>query len=765
MAAASQAPSTRVMGSSTMGRKLPSLTQLNALEELVGSSLAEAIDTMTINQGGSPTTSGDAAGAAAGANSHASNAQPAPREPSPPATPWSQLRAFTCETESRGLLLLNVEHVEVEHLRTRCMEQGSLKYLEMEFQHSHGVVFVAYQDLRAAESAFRSLGRNVVSSTPIAVHYSVPLDASMTPREHVLILRDVPPEVRDEEVRNVFSCYGTLRSLHKEVTVTTQEVATSTSTYSIEFLSIADAKQAAFQVGSASPWPGHQVKVEFAKQVAADEKGSRQLLTVLLQWRRDMHGRQAQASGQAPQQPQTQGTAHRSASAEGEPPSSGESSPRESSSTAAVSSGQPSAPSSQAGGDDASVGAPSPSVSPMPPQHTMYQQPQQPTPSQQQQPPAQQEQHRSGQQYYPSQGVYMPIPPSYPYNAPREYVQQMMPVPHTHMQHAAEPGHASMNVPSATTIGTPPHLAGVQGMGVGAGGPGMPPVPMPPPPGASSPNGMPHPGMNGMPVNGMNGVQYMAMQAQQPPQQQGVSDLANGGGNTPQGMQQPRPNGLPANQMGMTTSQNQHMPLNSQSQGHHSASSNSSNSNSNNGGGRRRHNSRDGNGSQAIGDGEFGLNIDHIMQGVDRRTTVMIRNIPNKYTQMAVLEEINQHFKGTYDFFYLPIDFKNKCNVGYAFINFIEFRAIVPFVCKYHGRRWNNFNSEKVCAITYARIQGKASMISRFQNSSLMDKSGEFRPLLFQSTGANRGLPEPFPACSQKFNNKSKGRGGSHSSS
>ena len=126
----------------------------------------------------------------------------------------------------------------------------------------------------------------------------------MTPREHVLILRDVPPEVRDEEVRNVFSCYGTLRSLHKEVTVTTQEVATSTSTYSIEFLSIADAKQAAFQVGSASPWPGHQVKVEFAKQVAADEKGSRQLLTVLLQWRRDMHGRQTQPATQTPQQPQ-----------------------------------------------------------------------------------------------------------------------------------------------------------------------------------------------------------------------------------------------------------------------------------------------------------------------------------------------------------------------------------------------------------------------------------------------------------------------------
>jgi len=102
---------------------------------------------------------------------------------------------------------------------------------------------------------------------------------------------------------------------------------------------------------------------------------------------------------------------------------------------------------------------------------------------------------------------------------------------------------------------------------------------------------------------------------------------------------------------------------------------------------------------------EFSLNIDRVVQGLDRRTTLMIRNIPNKYSQTAVLEEINEHFIGSYDFFYLPIDFKNKCNVGYAFINFCEYRSIVPFFCKYNGRRWNNFNSEKVCAISYARIQ------------------------------------------------------------
>ncbi len=101
----------------------------------------------------------------------------------------------------------------------------------------------------------------------------------------------------------------------------------------------------------------------------------------------------------------------------------------------------------------------------------------------------------------------------------------------------------------------------------------------------------------------------------------------------------------------------------------------------------------------------YALDLDKIMAGADKRTTLMIKNIPNKYTQKMLLSTIDEYFSGTYDFFYLPIDFKNKCNVGYAFINLIKPEYIVPLVEKFNQKKWEKFNSEKVCNISYARIQ------------------------------------------------------------
>ncbi|CAN6345567.1 unnamed protein product, partial [Urochloa humidicola] len=90
----------------------------------------------------------------------------------------------------------------------------------------------------------------------------------------------------------------------------------------------------------------------------------------------------------------------------------------------------------------------------------------------------------------------------------------------------------------------------------------------------------------------------------------------------------------------------------------------------------RRH---DGNAAQSENKKQFELDLDRIAKGEDPRTTLMIKNIPNKYNCKLLLAVIDENHRGTYDFIYLPIDFKNKCNVGYAFINMTDPQHIIPF--------------------------------------------------------------------------------------
>lgn len=49
-----------------------------------------------------------------------------------------------------------------------------------------------------------------------------------------------------------------------------------------------------------------------------------------------------------------------------------------------------------------------------------------------------------------------------------------------------------------------------------------------------------------------------------------------------------------------------------------------------------------------------------------------------------------------YDFFYLPVDFKNRCNLGYAFVNFPNAADTVRCYEHFHGSHWEEFNSKKV---------------------------------------------------------------------
>ena len=52
--------------------------------------------------------------------------------------------------------------------------------------------------------------------------------------------------------------------------------------------------------------------------------------------------------------------------------------------------------------------------------------------------------------------------------------------------------------------------------------------------------------------------------------------------------------------------------------------------------------------------------------------------------------------------------------MGYAFINFLDAQNLLTFHMVFQERRWAKFRSEKICALSYARLQGKTDLIEHF---------------------------------------------------
>ncbi|CAN1317937.1 Protein MEI2-like 4 [Linum perenne] len=157
---------------------------------------------------------------------------------------------------------------------------------------------------------------------------------------------------------------------------------------------------------------------------------------------------------------------------------------------------------------------------------------------------------------------------------------------------------------------------------------------------------------------------------------------------------------------------------------------------------------------------QYELDVERILHGEDTRTTLMIKNIPNNiiFSLLLILIfltgtplrcfflQLTSTVVDPMILFICPLTLRqNKCNVGYAFINMIDPKQIIPFHKAFNGKKWEKFNSEKVASLAYARIQGKSALIAHFQNSSLMNEDKRCRPILFHTDGPNAGDPEPFP--------------------
>lgn len=122
-------------------------------------------------------------------------------------------------------------------------------------------------------------------------------------------------------------------------------------------------------------------------------------------------------------------------------------------------------------------------------------------------------------------------------------------------------------------------------------------------------------------------------------------------------------------------------------------------------------------------------------------TTVMLRNIPNKYNRALLLDELdNAGFAQTYDFLYLPIDPETSANRGYAFINLCEPNVAWLVRLMYEGQKMGKFNSDKVVSVVPAALQGFEANYAHYSSARVNRGPAETRPLFLRQPSC---MPSP----------------------
>ena len=104
----------------------------------------------------------------------------------------------------------------------------------------------------------------------------------------------------------------------------------------------------------------------------------------------------------------------------------------------------------------------------------------------------------------------------------------------------------------------------------------------------------------------------------------------------------------------------------------------------------------------------------NIMLGLDKRTSIIIKNIPDNITSIE-FQNIILRFCKLFDFFYVPQSITTKKKLRVAFINVLNYKNIVPIYMGLLFKTKFNYKDTNVhMEICYSKGQGKSELIKRF---------------------------------------------------
>ena len=125
---------------------------------------------------------------------------------------------------------------------------------------------------------------------------------------------------------------------------------------------------------------------------------------------------------------------------------------------------------------------------------------------------------------------------------------------------------------------------------------------------------------------------------------------------------------------------------------------------------------------------KFELNGHKIFTGEDKRSTILIKNLPKTMTKnqlKLILEKI-----ANVNFIYIPLFMLTKDNLRCAFVNVVNSKSIIDIYLKLKKLNFVYDNPETKLEICYSYLQGKKALIDNFREERNIFKKKNIIPII-----------------------------------
>ena len=108
------------------------------------------------------------------------------------------------------------------------------------------------------------------------------------------------------------------------------------------------------------------------------------------------------------------------------------------------------------------------------------------------------------------------------------------------------------------------------------------------------------------------------------------------------------------------------------------------------------------------------VNPKNIISGLDKRTSIIIKNIPEGMSSEKFFQMLSSSCSGI-DYYYNPVNIRTRKNLRVAFVNFKDCNQIVPLYMKLLYKMKFRYKDPSIhMEICYSKHQGKNRLIKRF---------------------------------------------------